>query len=200
LNQSSTLMADRLKAALRRGESPAVSSDRSLAENAASSAELEGRRGAAERAVAELRAEEVDAEEAVETAREAVGEAIRGVLRATAAQISARWEAVEAEALTLRERLGRISGAVWRIGAIDDASTRALRANNETSFGEIDRMIENQWVEFGAALIRDSEARIDFAPVDAARAAEREERENHRRGVEAIIARMTATAGAEAHS
>ncbi len=82
------------------------------------------------------------------------------------------------------------------MGAIDDASTRALRANSEVAFCEIDRMIENQWIEFGAALVRNPEAQIDFAPVDDARAAEREEREEHRSAVKTITARMTAAAGA----
>jgi hypothetical protein len=130
-----------------------------------------------------LRAEEISADEAVATAREAVGEAIRGVLRPTAAQIAERWEAIDAQALTLRERLGRISGAVWKVRAIDDASTRALRANSEAAFNELDRLIESQWIEYSAALLHDPESRIDFGPVDDARAAERDERENHRRAV-----------------
>jgi hypothetical protein len=197
----STSLASEMKAALMTGAALSVSaSDREMAKSAAARATLETRRQTAEQVVAELAGEEREAYEAVAMAREAVGEAMRGVLRATAAQISARWEAVEAEALTLRERLGRFSGAVWRIGAIDDASSRALQANSDTSFRELDRLIETQWVEFGAALLRDPEARIDFAPVDDVRAAERDERENDRRAVEAINARMRTSRLAEAHS
>ena len=66
-------------------------------------------------------------------------------VRATAAQIA---DDGRREALALRERLlGRISGAIWKVGAIDDASMRALRANSEASFRELDRMIENQWID-----------------------------------------------------
>ena len=198
---ASSALASEMKAALLTGAAPSVSaSDREMAKSAAARATLETRRRTAEQVVAELTGEEREAEEDVATAREAVSEAIRGVLRATAAQIADRWEAVEFEALALRERLGRISGAVWKVGAIDDASRRALQANTEASFGELDRMIENQWVQFGAALMRDPDARIDFAPVDDARAAERGERENSRRANEAVIARMRTSQLAEAHS
>ena len=76
---------------------------------------------------------------------------------------------------------------------------RACRRTARARSANLDRVIENQWIEFGAALVRNPEARIDFKSFDAARAAECEERENHRRRTEEVVARMRASQLAEAH-
>ena len=89
-----------------------------MVKTATARATLETRRRSAEQVIAEFAGEEREREEAVARARKAVGEAIRSVLRETAGQISAQWKTVEAEALVLRERLGRINGAVWKLGGL----------------------------------------------------------------------------------
>ena len=63
-------------------------SDREMVKSASARATLETRRRTAEQVVAELTGEEREAEEAVASAREAVSDAVRGVVRTTAAQIA----------------------------------------------------------------------------------------------------------------
>jgi hypothetical protein len=177
--QTSSQHAVALKEALRRGDAPPVRKASQRAD-AAKLAEAEDHVRAAEAAVAELRSEEVVAEQGVASAREAVGDAVQGTLRATAAQIAQKWAAVHAESRALRERLGPAHGNVSRLRGLDAVTKAAIDANEndplEYGYLQSRARMDACWVDFAASLARDSEALILFEPADdaspVARAAE----------------------------
>jgi hypothetical protein len=169
--RSSTLLADRMKDALKGGEAPAFTNDRELSKNAASIAQLETRRRAAEAALADLVAEERERERDVSNATAAVERAVQDVVRGEAEEIAASWEEVNLKARAIRIRLGGNSGdPIWRVSGFSDRVGRALHQNTEDREfdrpqGEIARAL---WIEFTTQLAHDADARLDFTAADRA--------------------------------
>jgi hypothetical protein len=166
--RASTSLTDRIKAAIKGGV--ALSFDDDTSKTAAVRSALEGRRRVAEQAVADLSAEELEAEEAVQTAKSTVDLGVKAVMRATAAEVTEQWNsaeaavrAAEAKSRSIRLRLGRFHGEVDRLG-YDDEVWRAIRLNTqEDCVLETDRAVQAAWTSFGDALARDANAKPDFA-------------------------------------
>jgi hypothetical protein len=194
--RSSTLLADRMKDALKKGEAPAFTNDRELSKNATSLAHLETRRPAAEAALADLVAEEREREREASTAKDAVERAIQDVMRAEVETIAARWAEVELEARALRIKLGREGDPVWRLSGLSDPGLRATAQNyldGEFDFRER-QITSGPWVEFSAALLEDSDARLDFTAADRAIEELRKERAERREADERFHTRMRGAA------
>jgi hypothetical protein len=117
---ASSALADEMKASLRNGVALSITeSDRDLRVAAAALGALEARRNAAEQVVAEFTVAEREAEASVEDARAAVGEAIRGVLRAEAAEIAAKWATCRGGSSGFAPQAWRAvwaGCAAWRLG------------------------------------------------------------------------------------
>jgi hypothetical protein len=195
--RSSTLLADRMKDALKKGEAPAFTNDRELSKNATSLAHLETRRHAAEAALADLVAEEREREREASNATATVEQVVQDVLRAEAEKIAASWEEVELKARAIRIKLGGRSGdPIWRVSGLSDRVGRALYQNGEDS--EFDRpqseIARGPWTDFAAALLRDSDAELDFAAADRAIEEVRKERAEHRAADERFHTRMQGAA------
>jgi hypothetical protein len=190
--RAAEVIEDQMRASLMSGAAPSVSaSDRDTAKNAAARAAIDVRRAAAERVVAEFLAAEHEAAEAVEQAQAAVARAIKAVMRAEASALAARWAAVDEEARILRSRLGRVYGPVSQLGALDDQVSKAIAANDDDTVNlEETAAVTDVWNSFAASLARDSEARIDFLPVDHAREEVRAARERVHVSTEDIVAQM----------
>jgi len=181
--RSSTLLADRMKDALKKGEAPAFTNDRELSKNATSLAHLETRRHAAEAALADLAAEEREREREVSDATAAVERAVHDVLRVEAEKIAASWEEVELKARAIRIKLGGRSGdPIWRVSGLSDRVGRALYQNGEDREFDFPQseIARGPWTDFAAALLRDSDAELDFAAADRAIEEVRKERAERR--------------------
>ena len=108
MRQASEALADKIKGQIASGASPTFASG-DMAKAAGARAELDARRAAAERVVAEFATAEHEAEFGVEMAREAVASAVREVIKAEAEKLAESWEAVELKARSLRIRLGEMA-------------------------------------------------------------------------------------------
>ena len=190
---------ERIREAVMSGGAPAF--DRDVAKTSDLRSELDGRRSAAERVHAELRAEEATAEEALGAANRAVEAAARAVMADEARAIAARWVAVEEEARSLRSLLGRFHGPVERmdIGTSESNLWRALDLNSREHVNsanlELHRAVNETWVSLSASLARDPEATPDFAEVDRIREARLSERAKDRADFKA--SNIRALAGAQ---
>jgi hypothetical protein len=188
-------LADRIRVAIEQGVAPKPV----VAKASASRAELEVRRTAIERTVAEFQVREVELERGVELSCAAVANAVQNVLMAEAKHIADRWEIIDREAQMLRARLGRPAGRVWRLGGVEGPIMQAIAANDRDQLVLAEHhAIEDVWVDLASRLVRDPDARIDFAPADGVIAELRAERESHRAGVSEIVSRMQAKASAGA--
>jgi hypothetical protein len=183
-----------MRAAITRGGAPSVAAnDREMAKSDLARTALDARRQAAEQVVAELAAEEREHERDVSDATAAVERAVHDVLRVEAEKIAASWEEVELKARAIRIKLGGRSGdPIWRVSGLSDRVGRALYQNGEDR--EFDRpqseIARGPWTDFAAALLRDSDAELDFAAADRAIEEVRKERAERRAADERLIARM----------
>ena len=147
----------------------AVSFDENAGKTAGARSELDARRAAAERVVADLRGEEHHLESVARSASDAVTNAVRAVLAEEARAIASRWLAVEAEAKALRLRLGRYPGAVPMEGS-GEGVWKALSLNDEIRLDplglELDRAVTIAWRGFSSALTASADAQLNFAEVD----------------------------------
>jgi hypothetical protein len=168
-----------MRDALRLGNAPpATASDRDVSKNAAARTAIDVRRSASERVVSDFAASERDAAEAFQDAQAAVSAAVKAVVRAEAARLAARWAAVDAEALALRQRLGSPYGLLSNVAGLDADVLRAMTANaDEGTVLQVNGAVEGAWQTLAAGLQSDPEARIDFSPVDQARAEAKAARE-----------------------
>jgi hypothetical protein len=188
------MRADKLLSVIRSGADLSFDrDDRRANVHEVQAAADQGRRASAEKVVAQLRAEEFEAARVLERIEQTVALSIRRVMWATAAQIADRWTEVSAEAQTLRRRVGRPSGNVWRLGVVEGTLLQAIMANDgdELLLAE-HSAIEDAWTDFASRLVRDPDARVDFAAADSTIAELRAEREEHRVGVSRILAEMAA--------
>jgi hypothetical protein len=162
---------NQMRDALRIGHAPSVAtSDRDVSKSAAARAAIDVRRAAAERIVSDFSAAEREAAEAFQDAQSAVSAAVKGVIRAEAARLAARWAQVDAAAHVLRGRLGAPYGLLSNVGALDAAVLQAINLNaDEPADLAASQAIETAWLTLAAELAQNSEARIDFGPVDQAR-------------------------------
>jgi hypothetical protein len=171
--RASVSLTDRIKAAIKGGADPSFDVD--TAKSATARTALEGRRQTSEQVVADLVEEEREAAEAVEASREAVSHGIKAVMREEARAVAERWNVLEAqarvaeaEARSMRLRLGCFHGAIAGLGRIDDEVWRALRLNTEESYDlEADRAVRGVWTSFATALTRDADAKPDFVRAEA---------------------------------
>jgi hypothetical protein len=177
--RASTSLTAEIKSSLMTGATLSLSAnDRETAKSAGARAALEARGRAAEQVVADLAAEEHEAEEVLNAANSVVADAVKGVLRATAAQIGQRWLAVNAESRALRQRLAQHFQSVGRLDGLDAATKAAIEANNKDETGEDFRAqarADACWIEYAASLLRDPDSLIDFTPVDVVSPAARYE-------------------------
>lgn len=186
-------LADKLRGSIAKGVEAKLEDEKPIARNMVSRAELETRRVAIERAVADFAAAEHEASLAVERAREAVGEAIQGVLKAEAEKIANRWAQIEREARALRVRLGCQGDPVWSLCGLVDAGRKATYQNHEDDgFDLQQRQIAGApWIDLAAALAGgDADARPDFTEADRAIAALTGELAERRAADERYIARL----------
>jgi hypothetical protein len=196
--RTSSSLAAEMRAAITRGGAPSVATnDREMAKSDLARTALDARRQAAEQVVAELAAEEREHERDVSDATAAVERAVHDVLRVEAEKIAASWEEVELKARAIRIKLGGRSGdPIWRVSGLSDRVGRALYQNGEDR--EFDRpqseIARGPWTDFAAALLRDSDAELDFAAADRAIEEVRKERAERRAADERLIARMRAEA------
>jgi hypothetical protein len=187
-------IAENMRGAVLTGAAPSVSaSDRDTAKSAAARAAIDIRRAAAERVVSDFSHAEREAAEAFQNAQAAVSAAVKAVIRAEAARIAVRWAQVDAEARALRTRLGTPYGVLTNVGALDAAVLQAINLNaDDRTDLQVNGAIETAWLTLAAELAQNSEARIDFEPVDEARAEARADRERDRVSTEDIIAQLRA--------
>jgi hypothetical protein len=125
------------------------------------------------------------------TSKDAVERAIHDVLRVEAEKIAASWEEVELKARAIRIKLGGRSGdPIWRVPGLSDRVGRALYQNGEDR--EFDRpqseIARGPWTDFAAALLRDSDAELDFAAAERALEEMDKEREERRAANERFFA------------
>jgi hypothetical protein len=186
-------IADRLRCSISSGtEAELGPSDKIVARNMASRAELETRRTAIERTVSDFAAAEHEAERRVERAKDAVGAAIQDVLRSEVETIVASWMEAERSARTLRIKLGCKGDAVWSLSGHSAAGRRATYQNQEdVEFDFQQRQIASDpWIEFSAALLENANARLGFIPADRAIEDISKERAEHRAAGERYIASL----------
>ena len=124
MRQASEALADKIKGQIASGASPTFASG-DMAKAAGARAELDARRAAAERVVAEFATAEHEAEFGVEMAREAVASAVREVIKAEAEKLAESWEAVELKARSLRIRLGGDGDPISRLPGFSEKIGRA---------------------------------------------------------------------------
>jgi hypothetical protein len=182
---------DRLKAALRSGASPDFAEERRSA-----GGDVAAKLEAARLVVADFKAEENDCDQALSDATAAVERAVQAILRVEVEAIAERWAEVELEARALRIKLGREGDPVWRLSGLSDPGIRATAQNyldDEFDFRER-QITSGPWVEFGASLLEDSDARLDFTAADRAIEELRKEREERRAANERSIARIRGAA------
>ena len=119
-------LADRLRSSIAKGvgEVKFAPDDKTVSRNLASRAELQTRRIAIERTVADLAAAECEAEQIHEDAKAEVEKHVAAVMRAEADRLAQRWAAVDAEARRLRFRLGRDGNVVDLVGALQGRRAR----------------------------------------------------------------------------
>jgi hypothetical protein len=189
--RASVSFTERIKAAIKGGAVPSF--DHDTAKNAAASTMLETHRQAAEQVFAALLKEELEEEDAIAVSREAVSTAIRTVMTEEARALAKRWRDVEAEARSIRVRLGRFHGPMERLGIMDDEVWRALQLNTDENLNlEEHHAVTGAWTSLGAALARHAEAKPDFAQVDRVREDLAAARIQHQAEVKAITGRMAA--------
>jgi hypothetical protein len=186
-------MAEAMRAAFLDGTSPPTAmSEKDHAKSAAARAAVELRRQAAEAIVADFAGAQREAEQDVESARAAVGAAIRGILRAEAESITAEWADLDESARAIRVRLGGAYGQAFKLG-LGDMAYRAIELNDcdRVDLGEA-AAVADAWNSFAADLAKDSEAKISFEPVDRAREEARAARDRVHASNESIAASLSA--------
>jgi hypothetical protein len=188
-------IVDSLKNSIRGGNGPSIASEKSIAKSSAAHAEIEGRRSAALQVVEGLREEENEAERAVADAQKGVEFAVKAVLRAEAIAQAAAWKPLDAAARAARARLGRHHGPVSMLMTSSDTVAAAISENEK---GEFDlaaiRDVDHAWNAFGAALLLDANAPLDFQQAEIAAAERAQEKANSKARIDAIFARMNTTA------
>jgi trimeric autotransporter adhesin len=169
--RSAEALAENMKASLVSGAALSVTaSDRDVSKSAAVRAALDVRRAAAERVVSDFASAEREAAEAFSSAQAAVAAAVKAVIRAEAEALAAKWAQVDAEARALRARLGAPYGVLTNVGALDAAVLQAINLNSDDrSDLQVNGAVESAWMTLAAELQSNSEAMIDFSPVDCAR-------------------------------
>lgn len=177
----STSRAKELKAALKGGTTPTFSAVPALPRNAAARADAENRLEAAKLAVAELEADEKDAERAAKAARDELSAAIMAVVAAAADDLAARILDLEMAALRLRERLGCEFGGLDQAKAPLSLRTIAvIRQNGSTTImarntpeWHASNAANSAWKAFAASLESDPAAELNFQTesVNASKAA-----------------------------
>jgi hypothetical protein len=182
-------LEDKIRGAIAAGAAPPAGD---ISKSVAARSDLAARRAMVERIVSDYAAGEHEADLALADARAAVDRAVQDVLRSEVEKIAERWTKVEAEARALRIRLGRESEPIWRLSGLSDAAHEALVANaRDAGFHfEEARLIREPWEDLAAALVRDPDARPDFAEADRAMAQLRQEREDRQAAHAAFVARM----------
>lgn len=193
--KSAEQRADRLLATLRGSATVDFADD----DNAAGAYEVKGaayrlRRATAERALAELQHELAEAEGVLTEIDANVARLINAVLRLEARKIADRWAHVDAEARVLRQRLGRIYGAVHKFGETAGTPIGVAIQANETDSLNLEQhvAVNDVWTELAAALMTDPEARPDWGPVDRLREQTAVSNAEQSAGVAAIVERMAA--------
>ena len=196
--RTSSSLAAEMKAAIASGGTPSVTpNDREMRKSDLARTALDARRQAAEQVVADLAAEERERERELSSAKAAVEQAVQSVLRGEAEKIAASWEEVDLKARAIRIRLGGRSGdPIWRLSGLSDRVGRALYQNSEDrGFDRPQSEIERgPWTNFAAALLRDSDAELDFAAADRAIEEMRKESAERRAADERHLARIRGVA------
>jgi hypothetical protein len=185
---------EEMKAAVLAGTLPTIAaSDKARARTAVAYAV---RRQAAEAAVADLVAEEGGAEADLARANEAVTSAIRSLVLAEAERVAERWAEVEAEARRIRILLGRDGDLLSRIPGFSQRLGRAFYQNNiDDGYGHAESAAAREpWVRFGADLILDPNAKLDFADADRALETALKDRADRREADERFVARLRGVA------
>jgi hypothetical protein len=190
--RASEVIENQMRDALRIGHAPpAPASEKDVSKSAAARAALDVRRAAAERVVSDFSAAEREAAEHFQEAQSAVSAAVKGVIRAEAARLAARWAVVDEEARALRARLGAPYGLISQLGALDGEVLRGITANaDEPADLAESQAVEGAWASLAAGLQSDPEARIDFGPVDQARESARADRERSHASDEEIARQL----------
>jgi hypothetical protein len=172
-------MAEQMRIAFMSGAAPpGPVSEREHSKAAAARATIELRREAAAAIVSDFAGAEHEAEEAVAAARAAVSAAIQAVVRSEIESLAAEWAEIDAKARVLRARLGDAYGPTQRLRGLGEHVARAVEQNSHdrVNLAEI-AAVMTSWNDFAAELQSDPEARLDFSPVDRARAEARADRE-----------------------
>ena len=195
MRQASEALADKIKGQIASGASPTFASG-DMAKAAGARAELDARRAAAERVVAEFATAEHEAEFGVEMAREAVASAVREVIKAEAEKLAESWEAVELKARSLRIRLGGDGDPISRLPGFSEKIGRAIFQNRmDDQFRQPESEIAREpWADFADALQRDPDTQIYFSDADRRLEEARKERLERRAADERFLERLRAPA------
>jgi hypothetical protein len=189
--REATSRFEEMKASLLAGSLPSIAAgDKGRAR--ISAAAFGVRRQAAEAVVADLAGDERAAEVDLERANEAVAAAIRSLVKAEAEHLAERWTEAEAEARKIRIRLGRDGDPASRLPGFSQKLGRAFYANGaDEHFGHGESEIAREpWTRFGADLLSDPNAKLDFGGADRALDAALKERKAHRQAEAAFVERM----------
>jgi hypothetical protein len=155
-------IATNLKAALQSGASPTFGNEKEASKHASGRADIDTRRAVAVRIVADLHDDEKRAEQEVEEAKKGVETAVKDVLKAEANSIAERWAPIDREARALRAKLGRHHGPVSRLMISSPTVSAAISANHEEQYHPAMNAIDDAWSAFGAALLQDPDAALNF--------------------------------------
>ena len=166
----STSRAKELKAALKGGTTPTFAAVPALPRNAAARADAENRLEAAKLAVAELEADERDAELVAKAAKAELAAAVLAVIAAEAHAIALEVERLELVAQDLRARIGGSYSAVDQAGAcLAETTKRVISSTDRT-----DVVVRNMaawcvaqaanatWKAFASALVTNPAAELNF--------------------------------------
>jgi hypothetical protein len=162
----STSRTSRVKEAIKSGVAPVFAPDGDLSASAVARAELDNRRVAAEQVVAELVAEEREAERVASASKVALDDAIKAVMREEAERIAERAEHHAAEALRERVKLGGLYGNIDQMPGLSAAVIRSVRANAEVTWNSPEYHALSAsgivWSMLEGALAHDSNAQPAF--------------------------------------
>ena len=183
-----------MKAAIQAGSAPVFAADKELAKSAATRVEIDSRRAVAVGIVEDLRSDERLAEQELSDAQKDIEAAVKDVLKAEAVALADAWRPLDAAARAARSRLGRHHGPVSRLLTSSPAVSSAILENEKSQYDPAERDVDAAWEGFAAKLLQDFAARLDFTPAETASAERAQEHAASKARVDAIVARMNATA------
>ena len=191
----SSSLADSMKAAIQAGAAPVFAADKELAKSAATRVELDSRRAVAVGIVEDLRSEERLAEQERADAQKAVEFAVKAVLKSEAVALADAWKPLDDAARAARAHLGRYHGPVHQLLTSSPAVESAISKNEKSEFDlAAIHDVEHAWNAFGAALLLDANAPLDFQQAEIAAAERAQEKANSEARIAAYLASVKATA------